>query len=1208
MKKILLLLLSFVFGVSGLLAQGTIKGKVIDDSGEPVLFGTIAIYKGGALIKGTQTDFDGNYLISNVDPGTYDLEASYVGLQSKKITGISVSGDETKFIDIELASGLVLEEVVVVEFKKELFNKGETTTGGTVTSDEIKNLGLRSVNNVAATTAGVSVGTDGQLNIRGGRGENTVYFIDGQRVRGAANLAPINEYEQVQILTGGVSARYGDVIGGVVSLTSKGPSSKFSGSIDVENSYGLDPFGYLRINGSVSGPILKTKPKNETDIGRTILGYRLNAQYQSRIDDDPPATDIYSLKGDALEQLKSQPILFEDGAVTNASTFITNEDVEVMDYQPDEERDRIDLGAKIDAYLGAGIDVTLSGQYFDQYNKFTPGEDNRTGTNWRVFNSYRNPIEDFEGYRGSFRFRQRLGDGQNDSIQGFIRNVSYTLQLGYDKDVRDLYDSEHKDNIFNYGYYGAYDFSYQPAFNTDFQTQVTSHVDYTTVLDGYTPGSTFGINEVLSNYNPKDVGNINELTMRNGENIRDLTEVWGLHDNVGQIYNFNVHREREIYQFDANASFDIVPPKNSDRSHNIQFGILYEERVERQFDIRPRRLWITMRQLANGHLGGLDTTNVIDRVPNPNPLLDSIDIYANTYTVGENSRFLREIRKITGDPVDMFTNVEGVDPNLLSLDMFSGRELHDANVVRSSHGYDYTGKRLGTDVSFDDFWKTEEGRQNFMIAPNNPIYQAAYIQDKFSFEDIIFRVGIRVDRYDANTKVLKDPYSIKNIMTADQFHGETGIERPGGIGDDYKVYVTSSGGSEVQAYRNGDTWYNAEGTQVNDGSVIFGGGIVFPRFTDPDIEVQNVREFSNILDKSFEDYEPQVNVMPRLSFSFPISDEANFFAHYDILVQRPTSNTILTPLDFFYWEFDNRVANNVRNNSNLKPQKTVDYQVGFQQKLSDFSVMKLSAYYKEIRDLIQWRTYLFNPEPLGSYATYDNQDFGTVKGFTLSYDLRRKRNVQLNANYTLQFADGTGSSPETQQSISELGNLRNIFPLSFDERHRFVMILDYRYGSGKEYNGPKLWGKEIFANTGLNLQGTLVTGRPYTEKITPRKLDGAGTVGSLNGARLPSQFTINARLDKDILLGKGENALNVNLFLRCSNLLDARNIIRVYPATGSPDDDGYLASPAGQGEIATLAGGSGDINSFLNSYDWRLVNPNFYSGPRRFFVGAVVLF
>ncbi len=40
--------------------------------------------------------------------------------------------------------------------------------------------------------------------------------------------------------------------------------------------------------------------------------------------------------------------------------------------------------------------------------------------------------------------------------------------------------------------------------------------------------------------------------------------------------------------------------------------------------------------------------------------------------------------------------------------------------------------------------------------------------------------------------------------------------------------------------------------------------------------------------------------MPRVSFSFNISDEAVFFAHYDILTQRPTSNIRFSPIDYLF--------------------------------------------------------------------------------------------------------------------------------------------------------------------------------------------------------------------------------------------------------------------------------------------------------------------
>ena len=190
--------------------------------------------------------------------------------------------------------------------------------------------------------------------------------------------------------------------------------------------------------------------------------------------------------------------------------------------------------------------------------------------------------------------------------------------------------------------------------------------------------------------------------------------------------------------------------------------------------------------------------------------------------------------------------------------------------------------------------------------------------------------------------------------------------------------------------------------------------------------------------------------MPRISFSFNISDEAVFFAHYDVLTQRPSGRTSSRRIDYFFIE----ARDNLISNPNLRPEKTIDYELGFQQVLSKTSSLKISAYYKEMRDMIQVRNFTgAYPRP---YRAFGNLDFGTVKGFTVGYDLRRTGNVRLNANYTLQFADGTGSTTQTALALINAGlpNLRSINPFTYDQRHRIVANVDYRYGSGEDYNGP----------------------------------------------------------------------------------------------------------------------------------------------------------
>src|SRR5690606_27058360 len=128
------------------------------------------------------------------------------------------------------------------------------------TAEQIRNLPTKNINAIAATTAGLSSIDGGNINIRGSRSNATNYYLDGIRVSG--NLIPQSEIEQLQVITGGIEAKYGDVTGGLVSLTSKGPSAKLTGQVELETSELTDPYGYNLAMANLSGPILKNK---ETD-------------------------------------------------------------------------------------------------------------------------------------------------------------------------------------------------------------------------------------------------------------------------------------------------------------------------------------------------------------------------------------------------------------------------------------------------------------------------------------------------------------------------------------------------------------------------------------------------------------------------------------------------------------------------------------------------------------------------------------------------------------------------------------------------------------------------------------------------------------------------------------------------------------------------------------------------------------------------------
>ena len=1209
------LLLTFTLLLAGVvaMAQTSLQGSVKDaDSDEAILYGNVALYRGGVLITGTQTDFDGYYSITELDPGTYDVVFSYTGYQELKIEGVTINAGKANTLDAQMSAGVTLTEVVV-KYKPPLVEKDNTTQGKTLTSEEIRNLPTRNVNALASLSAGVgSADAGGDLTIRGSRSDATNYYVDGIRVR--ASSVPNQSIEQMQVITGGMEARYGDVTGGIVSITTKGPSEAFSGGVEMETSRKLDAFDQDLLSLSLSGPLLKSK-------GKTLLGYRILGQYTYQKDDDPPAIPVYQVKDDVLAALEANPIRILGNTVLPEAQWLTNDGVNVMDYNPNEERTAYDVNAKLDANLGKNVDVTFSGIYGNIDNKFTPG-------GWQVFNSHNNPTTFTNRYSANARLRHRLGgtmtnSGDDNSKGSFVQNAVYTLQFGYERSESKTADPRHGDRYFDYGYIGNFDLTWNPsitavASETDTSFILTdTHVDYSRRFNGFTPNTE--INPVLTRYidNPQDKTDFADFTVINGRIPDNLANVWtNLHSNVGLVYNSNNKNSFDLYTFNANTSFELVPGGSGGGRHQIQFGILYEQTTNRNYTVGPRGLWTIARLHANEHIEGqgLDSLNVLYTIPGLRQeftffetIIDTIDVpvYApNIVTDNKDNQFFRRVREKFNIPLNQYINVDGLSPNDLSLDLFSARELNDLGVV-NYFGYDYLGNKLD-DVTFEDFFTTTDanGVRTFPVAAFSPNYQAAFIQDKFTYKDVIFRLGLRVDRYDANSKVLKDPYSLYDVMTAKDFSERFNMARPGNIGDDFKVYVTSDGGEIIQAYRDQDTWYFPNGTPANDGSDIFGGGLVYPRYAEEDETKRDVTNANFDPDVSFKDYEPQINWMPRMAFSFPISDEANFFAHYDVLVQRPPSNSFVSPLTYFYWETS---GSGIRSNANLRPERTVDYEVGFQQSLSESSALKLSAYYKELRDMIQSRYFLYIPAPVNQYQTYDNLDFATVKGFSISYDLRRTGNIQLNLAYTLQFADGTGSDANSSRGLGSRGIQRTLFPMSYDERHRINAVIDYRYGSGKAYNGPRIGGLDILANAGINITTVAVSGRPYTAAIQPDVLGSRGIKGAINGARLPWTFRLDARLDKSFTISKpgAKRGLDLNVYMRVSNLLDRRNVLGVYRYTGSPSDDGFLNSAQGQ---AFLLGGFSQgqsLDAYLASYQWRLLNPDLYSLPRRIFLGAI---
>jgi len=851
-----------------------------------------------------------------------------------------------------------------------------------------------------------------------------------------------------------------------------------------------------------------------------------------------------------------------------------------------------------------GADFTSSLFNFDNYGKFTD-------VDWRAYGKF------------TQRFQQVLEEGQAPS-KGGVKNAFYTIMVDYSKSYSYSQDATHDDNYFNYGYLGKFEIDKENSYEfTDYDDNGVLDRVQTGVNDlqvTFTPSQTNSdmaaiTNQYFTLYDDV-VGNYENYTqlLDGGALLNGMLpdNVYGLWRNIGYAYNGSTKNNQTQFRVTGIGSADVG-------DHALSIGFEYEQRTDRYFGVSPVGLWQLMRQLANSHTDygrSLDENQASLSYFGSFLQVDfaTLNEAEGAYSGGDAQAYfdynLRNALNMDPDGTE-FINVDELDPTFYSLNMFSADELlNQGSSYVTYYGYDHTGKKISGRPSFDDFFtaKDEYGNYTRPVGAFEPIYIAGYIMDKFSFDDLIFNVGVRIDRYDANQSVLKDQFLLYPARTVNEVSdlNSQSVVHPTNVASTAIVYVNDiENPTSISGYRDGNQWYTADGIAVNDIEEIIPSGFVVPQ---PYL-AEGTSSSDNVSSNAFEDYTPQINVMPRIAFSFPISDEALFFAHYDVLTKRPTSGNRLNPVSYYFLE-----TGNVGwvNNPDLKPEKTIDYELGFQQVLNKRSSLKISGFYREMRNQVA----LVNK--IGAYpqtyTTWGNIDFGTVKGLTVAYDLRRSGNITMRASYTLQFADGTGSNPTAAANLiaSDAPNLRTIYPYSYDQRHQIITTLDYRYGEGKDYNGPMIGGMQILKNMGANLVGNFASGTPYSRQ---ERITGAALISSPNpvlegepfGSRKPWQFRADLQIDKNIILKFGDEkkkSANMNIYLLVRNLFDTRNILNVYRATGNVNDDGYLNAAAFQNSIST----QNDEDAFRYYYAMKADNPYNYGIPRQIRLGCKIDF
>jgi hypothetical protein len=398
------------------------------------------------------------------------------------------------------------------------------------------------------------------------------------------------------------------------------------------------------------------------------------------------------------------------------------------------------------------------------------------------------------------------------------------------------------------------------------------------------------------------------------------------------------------------------------------------------------------------------------------------------------------------------------------------------------------------------------GRSATLDAPRKPLFASAYIQNKFEYRDLILNIGARFEYF--SPKIPTVPTTI-NPITGQPDYNEPPVDAALGIIEEDKIT----------------------------------------------------------------DSEPFSYLLPRLNFAFPVTDRTVFYAQYGKYAQLPRMDQLI--IDNV--TLSQRLNPSTRTPYNLggsavpftaRPERNTQYEMGFRQTLSDNFALTISGFYKDLKDQLQLRR-IFNSAGVPISVGFFNEDFGTVKGLELTLELRRTNRLAAKVNYTLSDARGTGStSRSSQNAVTDEASARFpnfINPLDYNQTHKGTVFVDYRFSKGD--------GGAILEGMGANILLTFNSGHNYTKIAEPRNLGqaspwfigvralqdsrGRNPVEPINSSTTPWVFNVDLNISKVFFMDFG----NVELYARVLNLFNTKQILNVYPTTGTPYDDGWLKSP-----------------------------------------------
>jgi protocatechuate 3,4-dioxygenase beta subunit len=228
MKTIKLILAITAFSIaSSLSAQtnGSIKGTIVDEKGKAMPFVTVGLYQDSTLVTAASTDDNGEFRLIKITPGKYYIRTSFLGYNNSLLNGVIAHADQATYVDFKMTPTNVVLGITTVtaHYHESIVNK-DFTSVTPITIDQIENAAVGKNDIIALitmVTPGVLATNDGKdIHVRGSRVGTTGYILDGSRTMGTPEV-PGMGIAEMEVLTGGIPAEYGDFTGGIVIITTK---------------------------------------------------------------------------------------------------------------------------------------------------------------------------------------------------------------------------------------------------------------------------------------------------------------------------------------------------------------------------------------------------------------------------------------------------------------------------------------------------------------------------------------------------------------------------------------------------------------------------------------------------------------------------------------------------------------------------------------------------------------------------------------------------------------------------------------------------------------------------------------------------------------------------------------------------------------------------------------------------------------------------